>query len=398
MNYTNGKTFFVWFQLVLLLAATVSWSFHAGAAPVTGSRKIMALRVYFNDYTATSRYTKSEVEDFYNTDLNTLWRDTSYSNIDIKAEVSDLFQLPDNRSDYIDDFPDGDLSNGGKFLKVLEDAIDASPSGLDWSDVDSVNVVMAETNASQFHRGQATTCNLPMGPGGALKSVGCAIYSENPSDNDNQVWGRWAHEIGHTLQEGGPAHPSNYGNEFELMDSNYPGQTGVFEKQDHVAFPGWMPATKYQVFTPSSGGGSAALWAMEYDPTGMPNAQAVKVEITSSFYYLVSVRRRILGDDLNGDFTPFGIPDEGVLIERVSEGSDPWVKVIGRGASSTCANGTACNRNQLWQEGDDFISTTDGLFIFIENKAYDDIYFIRVAYEDQSFQPDVMLNPWTSPP
>ena len=34
------------------------------------------------------------------------------------------------------------------------------------------------------------------------------------------------------------------------MDSNYPGQTGVFEKQANLDFPGWLPETKYQVFTP----------------------------------------------------------------------------------------------------------------------------------------------------
>jgi hypothetical protein len=103
----------------------------------------------------------------------------------------------------------------------------------------------------------------------------------------------------------------------------------VFEKQDDIAFPGWLPETKYQVFTPESGGGLANLWAMEYAPGGMPNYQAAKVEITDSLYYLISVRRRVLGDDLNGDFKtpPAGIPDEGVLIERVSEGSDPWVTV-----------------------------------------------------------------------
>jgi len=42
-------------------------------------------------------------------------------------------------------------------------------------------------------------------------------------------WGRWAHEIGHAFQQAGPAHPSNYNSAFELMDANYPGQTGVFD-------------------------------------------------------------------------------------------------------------------------------------------------------------------------
>jgi hypothetical protein len=117
-----------------------------------------------------------------------------------------------------------------------------------------------------------------------------------------QVWGRFGHELGHSFQQAGPAHPSNYNNEFELLDSNLPGQTGVFEKQVHTGFPNWLPPYKYVTFTPPSGGGIAAIWAEEYNPAGKPNAQAVKVEITGSLYYLVSVRRRVLGDELNGDF------------------------------------------------------------------------------------------------
>ena len=62
---------------------------------------------------------------------------------------------------------------------------------------------MAETSASQFHRGQANKGTVPMGPGGANKEVGLAIFSENPSDGDVAVWGRWAHELGHAFQQGG---------------------------------------------------------------------------------------------------------------------------------------------------------------------------------------------------
>ncbi|MBI3804638.1 MAG: hypothetical protein HY282_12845 [Nitrospirae bacterium] len=384
-------------SVAILFVGFLSRTPSADAAPVTGAKKVMVLRVHFADYTATSRFSLTQVEGFFS-NLNTLWQNTSYSTITINAVVSDLFQLPDNRSLYIDDFPTGDLSNGGKFSKVLNDAIANAPAGLDWADVDAVMVVMAETNASQFHRGQATKCNLPMGPGGTTKFVGCAIFSENPTENNAQVWGRWAHEMGHTFQQSGPAHPSNYNNEFELMDSNYPGQTGVFEKQDHTAFPGWMPGTKYQLLTPPSGGGFAEIWAMEYPPAGLPNIQAVKVEITANFYYLISVRRRILGDDLNGDFTPAGIPAQGVLIERVSEGSDPWVTVIGPGGSGGTCAAPGCNRNALWQECQTYDGGADGVFISIAKKLDDDHFYVRVAYEKQTFQPDVMLNPWTSPP
>ena len=331
----------------------------AAAPPVTGAQRVMVLRVYFNDYAATSRYTQAEVQGLF-ANLDQLFQDTSYGNMSIDYQVSSLFQLPDNRSAYVDDVSNGDVSNGGKFNKVLLDAIDNSPTGegLDWSNLASILVVMAETDSSQFYRGAQADRNLPQGPGGSVELTPAAVFSENPSENDNQVWGRWAHEIGHAFQQDGPPHPSNYNNEFELLDSNYPGQTGVFEKQDDIAFPGWLPTSKYQEFDPASGGGTANIYAMEYDPTTLPNIQAVKAKLTDDLYYLISVRRQILGDDTNGDFTPFGIPDEGVLIERVSEGSDPWVTVKGPGG----------NRNKLWQEGDTFTDLTDGIQIAITQK------------------------------
>jgi hypothetical protein len=147
------------------------------------------------------------------------------------------------------------------------------------------------------------------GTRGSKKLVGCAIFSENPSDSDVNVWGRMAHELGHAFQQGGPAHPSDYNSEFELLDNNLPGQTGVFEKQALVAFPGWMPPFKYLEVAagPGSEGQTQCLWAMEYDPIGLPNYQALKAKITNSLYYMISVRRKVLGDDLNGDTA--GIPD-----------------------------------------------------------------------------------------
>ena len=55
--------------------------------------------------------------------LDKQWQETSYGQMNISSQVSDLYSLPDDRSAYVDDFSDGDLSNGGKFDKVLADAI-----------------------------------------------------------------------------------------------------------------------------------------------------------------------------------------------------------------------------------------------------------------------------------
>ena len=101
----------------------------ARAATVSGPQKVVVLRVYFHDYTKTSRYTQAQVQGFFS-EINTLWgTHSSYGNMSINAEVnSDLIQLPGNRLDYVDDHSDGDTSDGPKYMKVLRDAVAASTS------------------------------------------------------------------------------------------------------------------------------------------------------------------------------------------------------------------------------------------------------------------------------
>ena len=374
-----------------LAAVSVAWSLgSAEAATVSGAKKVVVLRVVFQDYPDASRYTSTEVEGFF-AEINDLWgKHSSYGIMSIDAQVSsNLIRLPGKRADYVDDHSDGDTSDGGKYMKVLQDAVAAS-TGLNWDKVAAVLVVMAETDTAQFHRGQGNTCNLPMGPGStSTPLVGCAIFSENPGDSDRTVWGRWAHELGHAFQTGGPPHPSNYNSNFEQMDASYPGQTGLFEKQTATAF-GWMPDSKYQVVTPASGGRQVAIFAGEFDPASRPNMQAVKAFLGSggSAYYLISVRRRILGDDLNDRFTPNGIPDEGVLIERVTPGGDPQVVLQGKGG----------DRDKLWHEGDLFTSASDGVTIAVLKKLDEDNFNVAIRYGDQVNKADVGTNSWLSPP
>jgi hypothetical protein len=365
---------------------------------VSGTKHFVVLRTYFHDYANTSRYSQTQIQDFFSK-IATLWgTDSSYGNITLTYEVSSLYQLPSNRSTYIDTPPDsgGDLSSGGKYMQVLNDAVANSPAGIDWSNVDGVVVVMAETNTANFHRGQGNKCNLNMGPGSStVKLVGCAIFSENPSQTDPEVWGRFAHEIGHALQAGGPPHPSNYNSNFEQMDASYPGQTGVFEKQSSTAF-GWLDDSKYAIVTPAMGGARIGLYAEEYNPKNRPNAQAIKAYIGSvgGAYYLISVRRRLLGDDLNDAFSPTGIPDEGVLIERVTENASQWVTLQGRGG----------DRNQLWHGDQDYTNAADNITIGVENIVNEDgstdpdDYLIDIFYGDNSNRPDIGMNSWLQPP
>ena len=74
---------------------------------------------------------------------------------------------------------------------------------------------------------------------------------------------------------------------------------GKCPTQPDNQFRTWMDPTKYQTVTKAQGGGSAAIWALEYDQNTQPNVQAVKVEIAANVYYMVTVRRRVREDDLN---------------------------------------------------------------------------------------------------
>lgn len=169
--------------------------------------------------------------------------------------------------------------------------------------------------------------------GGPRQTVGCGyimdgVSGRKPGGSDDyvlslqdyaRVWGAWAHEIGHMMQTGG-SHPSAYQNHFELMDNNLPGHVGVFAKRDAEHFPGWFPEERIRTVTLEEPGAFVSISALEYglDQPGLAPFRAAQIDLGNGEYYLVTVRRRINGDDL-APRTPPGIPDEGVLIERVRE-------------------------------------------------------------------------------
>lgn len=362
-----------------------------GGFAVSGPQKIIVLRVRFSDYSTATRYTQAQVQSFFDNEINKLWGNISYGNISIDATVSALLDLPHGRASYVTDHSDGDLSDGGQYMAVLNDAVAAAhTAGIDFSGAKDVMVIMGETDPAQYHRGQANTCMLHIGPNKSLVSVGCAIFSENPADPDERVWGRWMHEMGHAFQAAdGPAHPSNYNNSFELMDRLYPGHSGMFSKQASGAggFPGWISPLVYDIVGTNMAGTSAIVYAEEYQPSDLPagGKRAIKFYASASVYYIISVRQRMYGDEIRP------IPDDhGVLIERVQPGADPWVTVIGPGGDGT----------KLWQPNPNvIIPTPDGVYITVVNQPDPSkwAYLITVR-RDAVPRPDVMIRPWLSPP
>jgi M6 family metalloprotease-like protein len=382
--------------LVLGVTAGIS-----NGAPNTGVRKVMVLRVRAADDTTASatRWDTAQATTVFNK-LHDMFAATSYGKLDLSFQITDQYALPGNENDY----RTGDLSSDTEWDKTFTDAVANAPGGLDWDNLAALVILFKDDTTPGFHRGLGTSaCTFKKGPGsGTNVTAGCVMSWENKTETEERAWGRIGHELGHAFQQAGPAHPSNYDNRFELMDNNLPGHTGPFEKQATQGFPNWLPESQYQNVVPNVGG-SAPSWApagsavggggfdlraVEYDPTTEPTLQALRIYTSSaSRYLMLSVRRRVLGDELSP------IPSEGVIVERVTEGGNtsvsgnPWVEVIGPGGSKTTLWDGSTGKSSLFDSG-----VSIGIV-----KRDDDHYTIKVGY-DLAVRPDVAVTAWRSAP
>lgn len=356
---------------------------HLLAPTLSGAQKVVVIRVIAaDDAGQTPRYTQAQVQSIFDNQMNTLWQNVSYGNIGITATVTALYTMPKNRSAYVGTGG----SSVGDLGTALNDAVAAAGSAVNYTGVKAVLALLAmpPSASSFFFRGVENSIMLPIGPSGSLIKIPAALFAENRSEGEPYVWGRWAHEIGHAFQAGGPAHPSNYNNEFDLMDRLLPGQSGMFEKYISGGFPGWMPPAKYtSILIPPPGsacGGTAFIAAEELAPGSVVENQGLVIQVTGGLYYMVSVRKQINGDEL------YPIPDQGVLIERVIVGADPWVTVQGKGG----------NRDVLWKNGDTF-NSPENIFISVASTVDPNVFLINVTCQSAN-QPDAFLTPWLTPP
>jgi hypothetical protein len=417
------------------------------SAKLTGKQNILVLRVYFNDFSSNTRFTSSATKTYFD-DLADLWgKKISYGAISLNFQITDLYKVPGNSTTYLNaGFPIdktgtqrsnvGNSSGPDGFTALVNDAVAAAPKSVDWSNLYSVVVLFADTRTNTilyfkddgvtpvygpgFYRG-LTYAGVPINTPKGQLTLPVSVVGEDPDEDPTTAWGRWGHEIGHGLQAAvpvGPAHPSNYNSTYEIMDGEYPAQSGAFQKLANRSFPGWLPAEKYKKVTPPDGA-EVTIWALENPPTGQPDVQAVQAFLASGgpqVYYLVSVRRKLLGDDINSANTPPGISDEGVLIERVVENGDNTIDDCKCVSSATVDCSTvpaqpACYRwvdpqwngdpinQKIWHESDKYSSAADGITITVEKKIDADHYLVRIDYRlTAGAVPDVGLNSWLSPP
>jgi hypothetical protein len=391
------------FMFSLLVLGLVGLGGIRAAAQLTGTVNFVVLHVTFSDFGTGTRFTTAQVQTNLN-NIATLWgNESSYGTINVQYQFGGPYQVASPSGTYLDQ-QGGQSSSTAAIVQLIKDAVAGSPNTINWTNVYGVIVLFGDTRVNGFYRGITLPGTTAINPSsGGTFNVHGSIVGESPAEDLSRTWGRWAHEMGHQMQAnpGNPWHPSNYNSDFEQMDAEYPAQSGMFNKQSNMAYPGWMPTGKYKTVSPPAGA-SVGLFAEEQPPGNQPDFQAIKALLTfggPQLYYLISVRHHILGDEVATTHGPNGIPDEGVLIERVVEGGDPniddcppngcrrWVNVEGNGGTDT-----------LWHAGDTYRNNTDGIFITVRAKPDEDHYLVDVAYADKAGQPDVGLNSWLQPP
>lgn len=401
----------------------------APRAAVVGTKRYLIMRVYAQDQAATGYYAKDladeattgltrSVEEDVMKPLQQLFTDTTYGKVTLTWDITDLYQLPQNRSYYINDcknvdpstgaiteagdmsLPCGDgISETSKTKRIYTDAVANIPSGYDFTDYVGIVVIFNETSATRMYRGVGGRCNtsdIALPGVGSNKEYGCVNITENPVEGDGITFGRLGHEMAHALQQGDVRHPSFYNNAYELLDRNYPGQIGAFAKQSSQDFPGWLPDTQYIDISDGKTTDRTCIRVLERVPDARP--QVIRVKITGSRYYLLSARHKILGDELSWNAS--GIPDEGILVEKVNEspgtdadGNDlPWVTVIPKSGSWS-----------LFKKGDNNILIGDNVYLTVQTDVQSgisdaEIYCVRITFGPAVNEPDVAIRPWREAP
>jgi hypothetical protein len=120
------------FAFTLLFAFT----FLSGATrahALSGTVNFVVLRVSFSDFASGARFTSAQTQTNFD-NIATLWgNDTSYGNITLKYQTAGPFQMPKTSPSYID--VGGNSSSLAAIVTLVNDAVAASPTTINWSNV-----------------------------------------------------------------------------------------------------------------------------------------------------------------------------------------------------------------------------------------------------------------------
>lgn len=332
------------------------------AAPRSGQQDFAVICARFSDIAAT-RWSTTEIANIMDT-INDFWYNASYGTVTIAHQVEGWYNLGNTIASYQDAlgnlFPNGD--------DIIDDAIALADPDVDFSQYDFVLVWI-----NTWFRGLSFIGNVySITTSDGTFNVGASLVGENSPDLESEVWGRVAHEMGHAF---GLEHTHlNYNSDFALMARGYPSDLIVYS-QVFDGVTGWFDSNNNQEdILPGDPQGDFILRPRALEITG--DLQSLRVEISSSKYYLVEVVKFWSEDNW--------VPDEGALIYLVDAS-----KTVSACEDMDSPTGT------LWDVGEKFTDVANSITVEIV-EAIADGFKIRV--NNDAGAPDLMITPWGAPP
>ncbi len=367
---------------------------------VVGAKRLLVIRAAFSD-SRNRRFTNNELLNLIFNPVNEIFRATSYGYFPgWQITFADPVVLANPRSDYVfgnNELRDDDDDNSQQLVEDILSASDEATLEPLIENTDSVVIMMnneVSDNKPAF-RALNGTRDMDFGALDWGDDLNTVFIDEGGVRLDNNgmpitgvatsvelLKGWMMHELGHALQSysssGDKFHPSNYNNSYEVLDRNMPGHISAMLKTG--TFNQWMPASQTVTVTAFNQNASNAicLRAIELDYHSNPTPQILRINYPD-FYYLVSAHRRTNGDELNANWSDqiaHGIPEEGILIERVINRGTQWKDVNGdgmrqatedqdwrsivRGRTGYYDPYSARNDDRLWGVGNVFGVDTDG--------------------------------------
>jgi len=218
-------------------------------------------------------------------------------------------------------------------------------------------------------------------------------------DNPFADVGPAIHEVGHSITShnggGNGAHPAGYDNLFELMDSCYPCETGIFTRVGAslkgpgfpTYFDGWLDDTDIATFSPPTGG-TEVLEPVEIDPNDATAPMGMRIGAADGTSYWVECRRAIGAWDA---VRP--IPEPGVVILHAVPNAS------GSTYDTTYQIPPGGTLSDSWQPGNLFYDAGNDITI-LTGPDVGDGCTVTVDYGPLSIAgvPDVGLTPWLTPP
>jgi hypothetical protein len=334
---------------VLAVLCVVLPSILFASGPVTGTFKVVIVRVLYSDSPAGHAYTNAQMDTAMG-EIHTFFSELSYGALDMQLSWRDV-TLGHNRAYYWYACPASD--DAGRYCvkdDLFRDAAEAAgAAGTDFTNVKTLTVLSPcgtydryanwtsgsdiDLNSAHVHRTvhkvSDTECSFTGVTPGIVNSLASGVW-----------WGGWGHELGHTVQLEGHDmfnHPSGYASGYDLMDSCYPCGESVYSRsgtpvvsdESHTSFPEWLPSSKTLTIDRPTSGTAGGTYVLEpvskLSPGSTVAYRGIKLPLGGGHYYMIDARVRVAADTHN--VVP-GLYDEGIQIQDIVESRNPPVQNI----------------------------------------------------------------------